>query len=255
MNKTITFPVGYRPNYLVEFLKTLAQQDLEGYQIIASAEKCQPCIDILRNCDIPIKILLKENSSGVKSHSGAISNMYNVLSYAFNELKSDFNVHLEDDFLLAPDAINLANWYCENFKGNPLSYISYGLFGFNPRGDDCTALEEVPFFEGLGWCAFQEGWQTCYNRAWFDKELVKKYFNAHGWDWNVQAFFKEYGYKALRPLINRTQHNGRLNGTCCTIKHHDTHYTPLKWNKTEKVKEFYIIGKNNNTKEWINNDS
>ena len=255
MNKTITFPVGYRPNYLIEFLQTLAKQNLKGYHIVASAENCPPCIEILKNCGIPMTILLKKNSSGKKSHSGAIANMYNVLSYAFNDLKSDFNIHLEDDFLLAPDAIDLANWYCENFKNEPLSYISYGLFGFNPRGDDYSVLEEVPFFEGLGWCTFQEGWQKCYSRAWFDKELAKKYFNAHGWDWNVQAFFKEYGCKALRPLINRTQHNGRVDGTCCTVKHHDIHYTPLKWNKTEKVKEFHIIGKDNNTKGWINNDT
>lgn len=255
MNKTITFPVGYRPRYLIEFLQTLVRQDLAGYQIIASAENCKPCIDVLKNCGIPITILLKENSSGIKSHSGAIANMYNALSYAFNEVKSDFNVHLEDDFLLAPDAINLANWYYENFKNDPLAYVSYGLFGFNPRGEDYTALEEVNFFEGLGWCTFQSGWQTCFGKAWFDKTTAKKYFNNHGWDWNVQSYFKEYGYKALRPLINRTQHNGRVDGTCCTVQHHDVHYTPLKWNKTEKVTQFSIVGKDKNTKEWINNDS
>ena len=249
--KTISFPVGYRPAYLIEFLQTLIKQDLGGYHIVASAENCPPCIDILKNCGIPMTILLKQNSSGAKSHSGAIANMYNALSYAFNELKSDFNIHLEDDFLLAPDAINLANWYYENFKDNPLSYISYGLFGFNPRGEDYSALEEVPFFEGLGWCTFQEGWKECYSTSWFDGSLAKKYFNAHGWDWNVQGFFKEYNAKALRPLINRTQHNGRVDGTCCTIQHHDKHYTPLKWNQTEKVTEFRIIGKDDNTEEWI----
>ena len=56
MLKTITFPVGYRPNYLLEFLKTLAKQDLVGYHIIASAEDCKPCIDILNNCGIPMTI-------------------------------------------------------------------------------------------------------------------------------------------------------------------------------------------------------
>lgn len=255
MTKTITFPVGYRPKYLVEFLQTLAKQDLDGYQIVASAENCKPCIDVLNNCGIPITILRKKDSSGIKSHSGAIANMYNVLSYAFDELKSDFNLHLEDDFLLAPDTVDLANWYYKNYKQDPLAYISYGLFGFNPRGEDYAALEEVPFFEGLGWCTFQAGWKECFSKAWYDKALAKKYFTNYGWDWNVQAHFKEYNHKALRPLINRTQHNGRLDGTCCTVKHHDTHYTPLKWNKDKKITEFYIVGKDTNTKGWINNDS
>lgn len=251
MLKTITFPVGYRSNYLVEFLNCLIKQDLVGYHVVASAENSPTCISILRSCGIPMTILLKKNSSGVKSHSGARDNMYNVLSYAFNNLKTDFNLHLEDDFLLAPDAVNLANWYCENFKDKPMSYMSYGMFGFNPRGEDYSALEEVPHFEGLGWCAFKENWEACYSKSWFDDTLARKYFNAYGWDWAVQAYFKEYKCKALRPLINRTQHNGRNDGTCCTTQHHDQHYTPLKWNKTEKVKEFRIVGEDNETGEWL----
>ena len=249
--KTITFPVGYRANYLKEFLNCLAVQDIEDYTIICSAENSPQCIDILEKSPLQIHILRKPNSSGQKSHSGARDNMFNVLSNAFGVYKSDFNLHLEDDFLLAPDAVNLANWYYENFKDNPMAYISYGMFGFAPRGEDYTALEEVPFFEGLGWCTFKEGWEACYSKCWYDDTLARKYFNAYGWDWAVQAFFKEYNAKALRPLINRTQHNGRVGGTCCTVTHHDKHYTPLKWNKTEKITEFKIIGTGSVTEEWI----
>ena len=231
--KTITFPVGYRTNYLGEFLACLEKQDVEDYTIICSAENSPACIKMLEDSDLDIHILRKPNSSGRKSHEGARDNMFHVLSSAFGMGKSDFNLHLEDDFLLAPDAVNLANWYYENFKDKTLSYISYGLFGFDPRGDDYTALEEVPHFEGLGWCTFKEGWEACYSKCWYDDTLARKYFNAYGWDWAVQAYFKEYGGKSLRPLINRTQHNGRMDGTCCTVAHHDKHYIPLKWNKTE----------------------
>jgi hypothetical protein len=249
--KTITFPVGYRPGYLSEFLTCLENQDLNDYTIVASAEKCPKCIEILEDSPLDITVLVNQKSSGTKSHSGARINMYNALSYAFASLKTDFNVHLEDDFLLSPDALNLANWYYNNFKDKPESYISYGFFGFNPRGDDYSAIEEVTFFEGLGWCTFKENWYKCFSRCWFDDTLAREYFNAYGWDWAVQAYFRKYRGKALRPLINRTQHNGRFDGTCCTVEHHDKHYTPLKWNKTEKVTEFRIIGDSDTTKEWI----
>ena len=125
------------------------------------------------------------------------------------------------------------------------------MFGFQPRGDNYSALEDVPFFEGLGWCAFKENWETCYKNSWYDTTLAKKYFTGYGWDWSVQAYFKEYNCKALRPLINRTQHNGRIGGTCCTVQHHDKHYTPLKWNQTERITEFKIIGKSEETEDWI----
>jgi len=248
--KTITFPVGYRANYLKEFLDCLEKQNLEGYAIFCSTENSPECIKILKDSPLPLNILYKPKSIGQKSHSGAKDNMWNVLNTAFQR-GSTFNLHLEDDFLLSPDTVDLASWYYDNFKDKPTTYTSYGMFGFSPRGKDYSALEEVPFFEGLGWCAFKENWEQCYKKAWYDNDLVKKYFNAHGWDWSVQAFFKEFGYKALRPLINRTQHNGRIGGTCCTVQHHDKHYTPLLWNKTESIIEFKLTGTSKETADWI----
>lgn len=248
--KTITFPVGYRKNYLEQFLACLESQDLSDYTVFCSIENSPVCLEVLQASSIDLNILHKPNSIGRPSHSGARDNMFNVLSTAFAS-GSTFNLHLEDDLLLAPDAINLANWYYENYKDNPLTYTSYGLFGFQPGGEDYSALEEVPFFEGLGWCAFKENWEACYRNSWYDNTLAKKYFTAHGWDWSVQAYFKEYKCKAIRPRINRTQHNGRIGGTCCTVQHHDKHYVPLKWNTTECITDFKIVGKSEETEEWI----
>lgn len=239
--KTITFPVGYRPNYLKQFLDSLATQNLDGYEIICSAENHPGCINVLETHELPITILRKFNSSGVRSHSGARDNMYQVLSYAF-KIGSDFNVHLEDDYLLSPDAIDLASWYYEMFKNDPLAYMSYGLFNWQSRGEDFSGVETADAFHGLGWCTFKEGWEACYDKCWYDDILARKYANAYGWDWAVQAAFKEYKYKSIIPLISRTSHVGRINGTCCTIEFFDKTYVNLKWNETERVQEFVLKG-------------
>lgn len=238
--KTITFPVGYRTNYLKEFLDCLKKQDLHDYTIFCSAEASPQCIEILKTCGLVINIVLKPGSTGAKSHDGARANMFNALNSAFGA-GSTFNLHLEDDFLLSPDAVNLANWYYNNYKDKPLTYMAYGMFGCSPRGDDYTALEEVPFFEGLGWCAFKENWESCYKPNWHNDALAMEYTGRYGWDWAVQGYFKKNKCKALHPLINRTQHNGRHGGTCCSPEHHDAHYVPLKWNQTELITEFKII--------------
>lgn len=237
--KTITFPVGYRPNYLFQFLTSLKSQDLSDYTIICSAEKSPECIKMLEDFDLPITILRKERSSGIKSHSGARDNMYNVLSYAFNN-GSDFNVHLEDDLLLSPDAINLATWYYETFKDKPYEYTSYGLFNWGSAGEDYEGLVTAPTFHGLGWCAFKENWVECYNRSWYDDTLARKYANAYGWDWAVEGFFKEYKRKSILPSISRTDHIGRIDGTCCTVEYFDKTYINRHWNKTEKITEFVL---------------
>jgi hypothetical protein len=239
--KTITFPVGYRPNYLKQFLDSLATQNLEGYTIICSAENHFGCLNILRTHGLPITILRKPNSSGQKSHSGARDNMYNVLNYAFKN-GSTFNVHLEDDFILSPDALDLANWYYENFKGRPLDYMSYGLFNWVKAGNDFSGLTTVGDFYGLGWCTFKEGWDQYYNKYWYEDTLARKHFGSYGWDWAMKALCKEFGYKSIVPLISRTYHVGRIDGTCCTVDFFDKTYTDLIWNKTEKVTKFELRG-------------
>jgi len=51
---------------------------------------------------------------------------------------------------------------------------------------------------------------------------------------------KEFGYKSIVPLISRTYHVGRIDGTCCTVDFFDKTYTDLLWNQTEKIKEFKL---------------
>jgi hypothetical protein len=237
--KTITFPVGYRPHYLKQFLNSLSTQSITDYTIICSAENHAGCIKVLETCGIPMIILRKPESTGVRSHSGARDNMYNVLSYAFNN-GSDFNVHLEDDFILSPDALDLANWYYETYKDKPMTYMCYGLFNWGSAGEDFSGVVEAPTFHGLGWCAFRKNWYACYDTAWFDDKLARKYANAYGWDWAVEGYFKEYKCKAILPTISRTYHVGRLDGTCCTVDFFDKTYVGLVWNQKERVKEFIL---------------
>lgn len=242
MKKTITFPVGYRPDYLKTLLRFLESYDLSDYEVICSCEACKPCIRVLENWDHPITIIHKNRSSGMRSHAGARDNMYNVLNYAFTVAKSDFNVHLEDDFILSPDAFNLANWYCDTFKDDPTAYMSYGLFSWGSAGEDYEGLTPAESFHGLGWCAFKENWELCYGKYWYDDDLARKYANAFGWDWAMQAAFKEFGWLSLVPCVSRTFHNGRQAGTCCTVDFYDKTYPQLVWNKTEVIKEFIIRG-------------
>ena len=238
--KTITIPVGYRPEYLKNLLDNLSKFDLSDYTIVCSVEASPVCIKLLEEYPLPITIIRKPRSIGHNSHSGARDNMYNVLRHAFDEMGSEFNVHLEDDFILSPDAFNLANWYYNNFKDKPLTYMSYGLFSWASAGKDFEGVTAAESFHGLGWCAFKENWDICYGKYWYDDVLARKYADAFGWDWAMQAAFKEFNWRSLVPCISRTFHNGREGGTCCTVPFYDKTYTNLVWNQTETVKEFIL---------------
>jgi hypothetical protein len=70
--------------------------------------------------------------------------------------------------------------------------------------------------------------------------VARRRYGKYGWDWAMKAAYETFGYKTIRPLIARTNHNGKHNGTCCTPDHHDKYYTNLKYNKTEKITEFIL---------------
>jgi len=239
--KTITFPVGYRPGYLIEFLDDLKKHDLSDYTIVCSAEDCLPCLEILDKCILSLTILRNESSEGRSSIKGVRVNPYNALNYVFNVLGSDFNVHLEDDLVLAPDVFCLSDWYYNTYKDTPLTYMSYGLFNHASNGDNLDGLEVISMFEGLGWCTFKEGWNDCFSKYWFDDTYGWKHFNSYGWDWAIHGAYTEFGYKGIRPLTARTNHNGRIGGTHALPAFHDATFKNLKWNETQRIKEFKLV--------------
>jgi hypothetical protein len=81
--------------------------DLTGYKLYIN---CEPgndeVIDIIKNIDfIETDIIINRKQLGLNA------NTFAPMNRAFK--KSDFNLYLEDDIILSPDALNLFEWYTE----------------------------------------------------------------------------------------------------------------------------------------------
>jgi len=242
--KTITVPVGNRIHYFNDFLKSLCKNDLHGYVIyfafepdafIGNGIEATSFIDNLCAC-LPIEVKITLNTSKL----GVRKNPFSIIEKAFDD-GSEFNIHLEDDIKLSPDAICLANWYYEKFKHSN-EYSAYGFFNKNSSYDSYEKLTVVKNrFFGLGWCCYKRDWIDIFKKYWFDDNIASKHFGrSKGWDWAVSGAFIEFGKKQLLPTLSRSIHIGREGGTHCTAKYHDKIFSNFAWNEHKVIKEFEL---------------
>lgn len=235
--KAISLPVATRPHYLKQMLSTLKECNLNGYTLYVNAEPNQDVIDVVNDITfIETKLVVNKERLGVRR------NPFNVLDRAFQD--ADFVVHLEDDLIVSPDALDLANWYYDTFKDDPTKYMAYGFFNYESDMDEPEEIIQHARFNGLGWCTFKTNWNKWFRPIWFDDDINKRVWgpNTWGWDWSVQAVCKTEGLNTLIPSFGRSNHIGREGGTYCGAQFHDQTFTSLIINQdpVEDLDEYFI---------------
>ncbi len=231
--KTITLPVANRPQYLKELLDSLRRNNLDEFKLFCGIEpKNDEVLNLCKNIDFVDKtIIINKKKLGVRK------NPYNIIQTAFNT-GSQFNIHLEDDLIVSPDMINLANWYYDTFQLNSTLYTVYGLFAYDSNPGKPDQIIEISRFDGYGWCCFKQNWNQLFKKYWFNDSLGKKYYKKKGWDWAIQGAFKEFELKALKPILSRTNNIGREGGTFSTPLSHDKTFANLQYNTDKIIKNF-----------------
>lgn len=235
--KTITLPVATRPHYLKQMLDTLKENNLEGYKLYIACEPVREVINIARSIDF-IETDVRYNSKVL----GVRENPYRCIQQAFDD-GSDFNVHLEDDIILSPDALDLANFYYEKFKDKPMTHINYGMFNYDSEPEEPEKIQVIEGkFVGLGWCTFKECWNKWFKPYWFDDKINAEVWSPQtiGWDWSIAAVAKTNNLTSLQPLASRSNHIGRVGGTYCGADFHDKTFPQIIIND-EQVEEYEII--------------
>lgn len=115
MRKTITIAAYNRPDNLRMLLDSLRAQLLPFYDysvivsVDAGGDKFAEVMDVAKTIDFaPSQVFHSA------SHLGLNHNTYWPMEHVFDVLGADWNVYLEDDLVLSPDAFNLVAWYIEH---------------------------------------------------------------------------------------------------------------------------------------------
>ena len=147
---------------------------------------------------------------------GCDNNTLKAIEGAFEE-GSDFNLHLEDDTVLSPDALALCNWFYNLPERD--NYVLLNLHAHSKADALERPLDVVESarFSSWGWAITRKQWETVVRPEW----NAKKRFHPMGWDWSVGLTIQRHGLKTLRPVLSRVRNIGRENGTYETPEHWD----------------------------------
>src|SRR5258708_4029596 len=140
--KTITLTAFNRPTYTQEVLQSLRCNNTTGYVLFIAVEPgCDRTIEICRAVDfMPVEVIVNPSRLGINH------NNKNIYETVFN-CGRQWNLAIEDDTPLSPDALELAEW----FRTLPRSadYLLLNLFSEN--GNIARPLELFEFDAFCPW--------------------------------------------------------------------------------------------------------
>ena len=149
---------------------------------------------------------------------GVADNPLRAYSHVFGDLGSGFNVAIEDDALLSPDALELALWFRNEHGSKSSRYAFLNLcdhYDYRGRGrnkanvpeDPSLFAESVSLSSPFAWCFSRHQW------PFIQGSWNKNTRSIGGWDWSIRFAMRMKGQIALTPVLSRCQNIGELDGT------------------------------------------
>lgn len=218
---TLTIAANDRPDHLARMLDTLVANDLTGWRIFAGVEPGphqSKIAAVFRGRLAGHDLTLTENRQrlGVRDHP------YRLIDRAFDG-GADFNLHLEDDLLLATDALDLARWYATHTRPDWVALnLLAGACGSAANlshPDHPDLVFATPCFTSIGLGLTRANWQDL-RPQWPAPRGIKRRGDmalAHaGWDWAIVKWLIDHpDRRVLQPVAARATHAG-ATGTYCS---------------------------------------
>lgn len=222
MKKTISIAAYNRPDNLAWLLRDLKAQllPLDDYQLHISID---------RGKDFEAVKAVAEEVDFVKTrvtwperHLGMNRGTFESIRRAFEQGGADFNVYLEDDFLLSPDAFNLVEWYIQN-EGqmrSPLKVKDVAAYCLcNVAHESGASPTEVLLKRGgllWGFVASRRQWHKYIKEGWFaGHPNTSGGKPTRSWDKRLAVHIRTFPgvYRAF-PALSRVSNSGRTRVRC-----------------------------------------
>jgi hypothetical protein len=245
--RAITITGWQRPHLFRSLLRSLAANDLRGWNIFVQLEPSE-FVEDFRTAAAEIlpptltSIVVNPERLGVRL------NPYRLLSRVFNE-GADLVLYLEEDLLLSDDVTALATWYAENHRPEwmSLSLLSGGCGsqGFISDRKYPDILFTGKCFNSLGFVVRRDDWWRHIRPAWFADQPT--FYDIRGdeisgWDWAVYRYLNATpGLYSLQAAAARATHTGREGGVYCLPEWHDTAFAGLELAEASAASRNYHV--------------
>lgn len=207
-----------RPEYLRRVLKSLEvaiDHCPEPVFLVASvdgpaSEVQREIIDMLPDGRGNWKFLYTKNLGLQENTFKALSEAWDVAA----RLDEDFVLHLEDDLVLAPDALRMACWMRDAYRHDVKTAFISLTNVHNDEPDNWSGAYRAPWFECHVWGTWRVMWETLMIPNW-----------PHDWEDHWAAFVNDremwHLYQAI-PNLSRSKSIGEF-GVHSNSDYHRTH--------------------------------
>lgn len=242
--KTITVAAYNRPTLLAKLLTSLEEQmqSLDDYKLYIRIDAGGDRFEKVKQAALGADFMDCEVFYP-KKNEGCIMNTYRLMMRVFEEKGADWNVYLEDDFVLSPDAFNLVEWYIkhsEEIKSTEgIEGIgAYCLCRLRESGDP-EKIYLSRAFVGWGFLMDAHQWRTYAKPAWCNAKALWGYDRM--WDNSVADYIRTCGATVCNvfPELSRITNTGRV-GTHFTARKYDELMQNHKYNQSHKVYDYRL---------------
>lgn len=213
MSQNLVLFAWKKTRCLVRVLAALEQcRGIERWpaQIFVDGEGDSKVLEIFGRWKHPIASI---TSRGAKI--GCSGNITLGLQSVFEHAETDRIIIIEDDVLVAPDAIEWLEARLEDQHANP-EVMSVGLWKHNdpeawlpdkgPKPDGVEqGFKAVLGFHCWGWATWQNRWEPFFKKALFPVEGDAP---GKSWDTKLNAYAEKHNWKVTLPHISRAQNIG-----------------------------------------------
>ena len=153
---------------------------------------------------------------------------------AFDELKADFVLGIEEDAVISTDSLVFIEQICKRFQGTR-NFMGINLGSVEPRNDhDLKGYSRLRYgLQGQAGGVTKIAWKRCY-------ELLQAYDTENvGWDSRLEFYLKT-GFM-VTPNVSRMNDYGWINGTHSTADSDDIHFRLLRESQFEGILDSDLV--------------
>lgn len=239
MNINITVSLFNRPDYSKQVLDHLLKANFsETFQILVNIDK-SPYSDELLELVASYSSKLDIHAHYCPKNLGCNKAIYQCIDWGFED--ADFVIHVEDDILLAKDALQYFEWCANKFVDDKSIFTidGYNNTPYIPRYpgsyDKTDVIEDSKYeilkttsFRPWGWGTWKDRWEGIKDRWQFGYGAIyeqgKRVFDGGGWDVCMKQYLRGDRCRIF-PRLARCKNIGAKGGvhTPNEIWHNNKH--------------------------------
>jgi hypothetical protein len=231
MTRTVTICAYNRPIYLDQVIgslrRALSLASWRPDKIVVGVDPGgqwqNDVVNIAAQAPAPVEVIVWPE------HLGVSEAPRRLLQYVFSELESAFNLHLEDDTVISPDALNLVDWYERNLD----AFWARGLLCLTLHSPSSThENKDVVYrrsdFGVWGWAMDFFRWRGYLSQWWNHRR-----YEPLGWDYSATDMLHRCNLQVAAPALSRVCNIGREGGTFQTPAGYDLDFAGKTWARSE----------------------